>query len=162
MNDYKSFADILDANIQDILVLLPTQFTAMQFIEAFRSIRPVEYANILSGRTYQSLNVWISRWYLQGLSERGQIAKVDRKQPIVTTNGNKSRNQVWRRHWNTFHIRGHCCSRLSVSLAFSSFGCVTILPIPAISNLAQFVSDQKLIKRYDIFLYYIKLYNLRK
>ena len=98
MNDYKYFADILDANIQDILILLPTEFTAMQFIEAFRSIRPVEYANILSGRTYQSLNVWISRWYLQGLSERGQIAKVNRKQLIVTTNGNKSRNQVWRRH----------------------------------------------------------------
>ena len=94
MNDYKSFADILDANIQDILILLPTEFTAMQFIEAFRSIRPVEYANILSGRTYQSLNVWISRWYLQGLSERGQIAKINRKQLIVTTNGNKSRNQV--------------------------------------------------------------------
>ena len=34
------------------------------------------------------------------------------------------------------------------------------LPIPAISNLAQFVSNQEQIKRYDIFLYYIKLYNL--
>ena len=29
-------------------------------------------------------------------------------------------------------------------------------------SISQFVSNQELIKRYDIFLYYIKLYNLRK
>lgn len=95
MNDYRFFADILEANIRDILLLLPMEFTAKQFIDATRSLLPNEYANVLSGRSYKSLNAWISRWYLQGLSERGQIAKVNRKQQILTTNGNKSQNHVW-------------------------------------------------------------------
>ena len=97
MNDYRFFEDILEANIWDILLLLPMEFTTRQFIEATRALLPNEYANILSGRSYKSLNVWISRWYLQGLSERGQIAKVNRTQPILTTNGNKSQNHVWRK-----------------------------------------------------------------
>ena len=54
MNDYRFFADILEANIRDILLLLPMEFTAKQFIDATRSLLPNEYANVLSGRSYKS------------------------------------------------------------------------------------------------------------
>lgn len=97
MNDLRFFEDILEANVRNILLLLPMEFTAKQFIGATKDLLPNEYANILSGRSYKSLNVWISRWYLQGLSERGQIVKLNRTQPILTTNGNKSQNRVWRK-----------------------------------------------------------------
>lgn len=95
MNDYSFFEDILEANIRDILILLPIEFTTKQFIDAIRVLLPNEYADILSGRSYKSINAWLSRWYLQGLSERGQITKINRKQLILTTNGNRSLNQIW-------------------------------------------------------------------
>ena len=98
MNDYSFFEDILEANIRDILILLPIEFTTKQFIDAIRVLLPNEYADILSGRSYKSINAWLSRWYLQGLSERGQIAKINRKQLILTTNGNRSLNQIWRKN----------------------------------------------------------------
>ena len=98
MNDYRFFEDILEANIRDILILLPIEFTTKQFIDAIRVLLPNEYANILSGRSYKSINAWLSRWYLQGLSERGQITKINRKQLILTTNGNRSLNQIWRKN----------------------------------------------------------------
>ena len=98
MNDYSFFEDILEANIRDILILLPIEFTTKQFIDAIRVLLPNEYADILSGRSYKSTNAWLSRWYLQGLSERGQITKINRKQLILTTNGNRSLNQIWRKN----------------------------------------------------------------
>lgn len=98
MNDYSFFEDILEANIRDILILLPIEFTTKQFIDAIRVLLPNEYADILSGRSYKSINAWLSRWYLQGLSERGQITKINRKQLILTTNGNRSLNQIWRKN----------------------------------------------------------------
>lgn len=98
MNDYSFFEDILEANIRDILILLPIEFTTKQFIDAIRVLLPNEYADILSGRSYKSINEWLSRWYLQGLSERGQITKINRKQLILTTNGNRSLNQIWRKN----------------------------------------------------------------
>lgn len=98
MNDYRFFEDILEANIRDILILLPIEFTTKQFIDAIRVLLPNEYADILSGRSYKSINAWLSRWYLQGLSERGQITKINRKQLILTTNGNRSLNQIWRKN----------------------------------------------------------------
>lgn len=75
MNDYSFFEDILEANIRDILILLPIEFTTKQFIDAIRVLLPNEYADILSGRSYKSINAWLSRWYLQGLSERGKSLK---------------------------------------------------------------------------------------
>ena len=98
MNDYRFFEDILEANIRDILILLPIEFTTKQFIDAIRVLLPNEYADILSGRSYKSTNAWLSRWYLQGLSERGQITKINRKQLILTINGNRSVNQIWRKN----------------------------------------------------------------
>ena len=98
MNDYRFFEDILEANIRDILILLPIEFTTKQFIDAIRVLLPNEYADILSGRSYKSTNAWLSRWYLQGLSERGQITKINRKQLILTINGNRSLNQIWRKN----------------------------------------------------------------
>lgn len=98
MNDYRFFEEILEANIRDILILLPIEFTTKQFIDAIRVLLPNEYADILSGRSYKSINAWLSRWYLQGLSERGQITKINRKQLILTTNGNRSLNQIWRKN----------------------------------------------------------------
>ena len=98
MNDYSFFEDILEANIRDILILLPIEFTTKQLIDAIRVLLPNEYADILSGRSYKSINAWLSRWYLQGLSERGQITKINRKQLILTTNGNRSLNQIWRKN----------------------------------------------------------------
>ena len=98
MNDYSFFEDILEANIRDILILLPIEFTTKQFIDAIRVLLPNEYADILSGRSYKSINAWLSRWYLQGRSERGQITKINRKQLILTTNGNRSLNQIWRKN----------------------------------------------------------------
>ena len=98
MNDYSFFEDILEANIRDILILLPIEFTTKQFIDAIRVLLPNEYADILSGRSYKSINEWLSRWYLQGLSERGQITKINRKQLVLTTNGNRSLNQIWRKN----------------------------------------------------------------
>ena len=98
MNDYSFFEDILEANIRDILILLPIEFTTKQFIDAIRVLLPNEYADILSGRSYKSINAWLSRWYLQGLSERGQITKINRKQLILTINGNRSLNQIWRKN----------------------------------------------------------------
>ena len=96
MNDYNEFRQTLDANLMPLLLLLPKEFSSQQFISAVKVLLHNEYSRILNGRSYRSVNVWLSRWYLQGLSESGIIEKIDRKKEIQTENGYASRNQVWR------------------------------------------------------------------
>ena len=98
MNDFNYFRFILDANISNLLSLLPTKLTSGQFIDRISDLLPNEYARILSGRSYKTLNVWVARWYLQSLSERDIIRKNNRKQVITTRNGSKSSNNVWSKH----------------------------------------------------------------
>ena len=98
MNDFNYFRFILDANISNLLSLLTTKFTSGQFIDRISDLLPNEYARILSGRSYKTLNVWVARWYLQSLSERDIIRKNNRKQVITTRNGSKSSNNVWSKH----------------------------------------------------------------
>ena len=97
MINYKEFKQMLDANRSSILLLLSKEFTSRQFIDAIRALIPNEYAGMLSGRSYKALNVWVSRWYLQGLFESGVIEKIDRKKEVLTENRSKSRNKIWRR-----------------------------------------------------------------
>ena len=98
MNDFNYFRFILDANISNLLSLLPTKFTSGQFIDRISDLLPNEYARILSGRSYKTLNVWVARWYLQSLSERDIIRKNNRKQVITTRKGSKSSKNVWSKH----------------------------------------------------------------
>lgn len=97
MNNYNEFKQALDADLTSLLLLLPREFSSQQFIDAIRALLPNEYAGMLSGRSYKALNVWVSRWYLQGLFESGVIEKIDRKKEVLTENRSKSRNQMWRR-----------------------------------------------------------------
>lgn len=97
MNNYNEFKQALDADLISLLLLLPKEFSSQQFIDAIRALLPNEYAGMLSGRSYKALNVWVSRWYLQGLFESGVIEKIDRKKEVLTENRSKSRNQMWRR-----------------------------------------------------------------
>lgn len=97
MNNYNEFRQALDVHLTFLLLLLPKEFSSQRFIDAIRALLPNEYAGMLSGRSYKALNVWVSRWYLQGLFESGVIEKIDRKKEIRTENGNVSQNQVWRR-----------------------------------------------------------------
>ena len=97
MNNYNEFKQALDADLTSLLLLLPKEFSSQQFIDAIRALLPNEYAGMLSGRSYKALNVWVSRWYLQGLFESGVIEKIDRKKEVLTENRSKSRNQMWRR-----------------------------------------------------------------
>ena len=97
MNNYNEFRQALDADLTSLLLLLPKEFSSRQFIDAIRALIPNEYAGMLSGRSYKALNVWVSRWYLQGLFESGVIEKIDRKKEVLTENRSKSRNQIWRR-----------------------------------------------------------------
>ena len=97
MNNYNEFKQPLDADLTSLLLLLPKEFSSQQFIDAIRALLPNEYAGMLSGRSYKALNVWVSRWYLQGLFESGVIEKIDRKKEVLTENRSKSRNQMWRR-----------------------------------------------------------------
>ena len=97
MNNYNEFRQALDADLTSLLLLLPKEFSSRQFIDAIRALLPNEYAGMLSGRSYKALNVWVSRWYLQGLFESGVIEKIDRKKEVLTENRSKSRNQIWRR-----------------------------------------------------------------
>ena len=98
MNNYNEFRQALDADLTSLLLLLPKEFSSRQFIDAIRALIPNEYAGMLSGRSYKALNVWVSRWYLQGLFESGVIEKIDRKKEVLTENRSKSRNQMWRRN----------------------------------------------------------------
>lgn len=98
MINYKEFKQMLDANLSSILLLLSKEFTSRQFIDAIRALLPNEYAGMLSGRSYKALNVWVSRWYLQGLFESGVIEKIDWKKEVLTENRSKSRNQIWRKN----------------------------------------------------------------
>lgn len=98
MITYNEFRQILDDKRSSILLLLSTEFTSRQFIDAIRALIPNEYAGMLSGRSYKALNVWVSRWYLQGLFDSGVIEKIDRKKEVLTENRSKSRNQMWRRN----------------------------------------------------------------
>lgn len=98
MNNYNEFKQALDADLTSLLLLLPKEFSSQQFIDAIRALLPNEYAGMLSGRSYKALNVWVSRWYLQGLFESGVIEKIDRKKEVLTENRSKSRNQMWRRN----------------------------------------------------------------
>lgn len=98
MINYKEFKQMLDANRSSILLLLSKEFTSRQFIDAIRALIPNEYAGMLSGRSYKALNVWVSRWYLQGLFESGVIEKIDRKKEVLTENRSKSHNQMWRKN----------------------------------------------------------------
>lgn len=98
MNNYNEFKQALDADLTSLLLLLPREFSSQQFIDAIRALLPNEYAGMLSGRSYKALNVWVSRWYLQGLFESGVIEKIDRKKEVLTENRSKSRNQMWRRN----------------------------------------------------------------
>ena len=94
MISYNEFRLVLNNNLTSILSLLSKEFTSQQFIDAIRALLPNEYARILNGNSYRSVNVWISRWYLLDLSKKGVIVKRDHQRSIQTNNGNKSINQV--------------------------------------------------------------------
>ena len=98
MNNYNEFRQALDADLTSLLLLLPKEFSSQQFIGAVKELLHNEYSRILNGRSYRSVNVWLSRWYLQGLSESSVIVKIDRKKEVMTENRSKSHNQMWRKN----------------------------------------------------------------
>lgn len=94
------FRQLLDLNIRNILNLLPREFSISNFINAMRDVLNNEYARVLTTAghsSYRTLHTWVARWYLYGLAERGLIIKANNKLLIITRNGNKSQNQLWRK-----------------------------------------------------------------
>lgn len=91
------FRNLLDLNVRNILNLLPREFTSALFIDKINELLPNDYASILSGRSHRVFNSWVARWYLCGLADQGLIIRVNNRQLIITRNGNKSQNQLWRK-----------------------------------------------------------------
>lgn len=95
MINYNDFKLILNTNLENLLLLLPNEFTSGLFIDKIRELLPCDYANILNGHSHRAFNSWVARWYLQELSESGRIYKNNRKNTVITKNGFKSSNNIW-------------------------------------------------------------------
>lgn len=82
-------------NYNNILSLVGRNFDSGDFIVAFESLYPNEYAATLNKHgSYQSLNSWIARWVLNELANENILIKNDKKHRI-SKNRNNTENRTW-------------------------------------------------------------------